>query len=72
MVVAQQEIAISLVPENVARLHPYAPGKPIEEVQKELGLTDVLKLASNESALGPSPKALEAIANADCTEAWIP
>jgi histidinol-phosphate aminotransferase len=72
MVVAQQEIAISLVPENVARLHPYAPGKPIEEVQKELGLTDVLKLASNESALGPSPKALEAIANAASKIALYP
>lgn len=53
---------MSLVPDNVARLKPYAPGKPIEEVQKELGLTDVLKLASNESPLGPSTKALNAIA----------
>jgi histidinol-phosphate aminotransferase len=62
MVVVQQEIPVSLVPENVARLTPYAAGKPIEEVEKELGLTNVLKLASNESPLGPSPKALAAIA----------
>ena len=62
MAVVQQEKSMSLVPDNVARLKPYAPGKPIEEVQKELGLTDVLKLASNESPLGPSTKALDAIA----------
>ena len=64
MAVIQQEIPISLVPDNVASLKPYAAGKPIEEVQKELGLTDVVKLASNESPLGPSPKALAAIAEA--------
>jgi len=48
------------VPPNVARIHPYVPGKPIEEVERELGLT-AAKLASNENALGPSPKALEAV-----------
>lgn len=48
------------VPPNVARIHPYVPGKPIEEVERELGLTAV-KLASNENALGPSPKAMEAV-----------
>ncbi|MBI4335695.1 MAG: histidinol-phosphate transaminase, partial [Candidatus Omnitrophica bacterium] len=37
------------------------PGKPIEEVQRELGLKEVIKLASNENALGPSPKAVAAI-----------
>ena len=40
---------------------PYKPGKPIEEVQRELGLKDIIKLASNENPLGPSPKALSAI-----------
>ncbi len=42
---------------------PYAPGKPIEEVARELGLdpTTIIKLASNENPLGPSPKALAAI-----------
>jgi histidinol-phosphate aminotransferase len=39
----------------------YQPGKPIEEVQRELGLADIIKLASNENPLGPSPKALQAI-----------
>ena len=43
---------------------PYTPGKPIEEVQRELGLPSAMKLASNENPLGPSPKALEAIAKA--------
>ncbi|WP_139991523.1 histidinol-phosphate transaminase [Paenibacillus paridis] len=42
-------------------MKPYSPGKPIWEVQKELGLERVIKLASNENPLGPSPKALEAI-----------
>ena len=42
----------------------YIPGKPIEEVQRMLGLKRVIKLASNENPLGPSPKAMEAIRNA--------
>jgi histidinol-phosphate aminotransferase len=42
-------------------MKPYSPGKPIWEVQEELGLDRVIKLASNENPLGPSPKALEAI-----------
>jgi histidinol-phosphate aminotransferase len=49
-----------LVPPYVASLTPYVPGKPIEEVEREYGVTGVAKLASNENALGPSPKALEA------------
>jgi len=47
---------------NVLRMQPYTPGKPIDEVQRELGLSEVVKLASNENPLGPSPKALAAIA----------
>jgi histidinol-phosphate aminotransferase len=42
-------------------LIPYSPGKPIEEVEREFGITDSVKLASNENPLGPSPKALQAI-----------
>ena len=42
-------------------LIPYEPGKPIEEVKRELGLREVIKLASNENALGPSPRAVSAI-----------
>lgn len=50
------------VPDNIARLTPYSPGKPVEEVQRELGLNRVIKLASNENPLGPSPEAIKAIA----------
>ncbi|HKT35132.1 MAG TPA: histidinol-phosphate transaminase [Nitrospira sp.] len=46
---------------DIAALSPYVPGKPIEELQRELGLTRVVKLASNENALGPSPKAMAVI-----------
>lgn len=42
-------------------IKPYVPGKPIEEVQREYGLTDIIKLASNENPLGPAPKAVEAV-----------
>ncbi|MGB9797048.1 MAG: histidinol-phosphate transaminase [bacterium] len=47
--------------EHIYKIEPYQPGKPIEEVQKELGLTNVVKLASNENPLGPSPLAIEAL-----------
>ncbi|MEC4747875.1 histidinol-phosphate transaminase [Methylomicrobium sp. Wu6] len=46
---------------GVQRLVPYVPGKPIEELQRELGLDRVIKLASNENPLGPSKKALAAM-----------
>ena len=45
-------------------LVPYEPGRPVEEVQRELGLERVVKLASNEGPYGPFPRALEAIARA--------
>lgn len=48
---------------SVAALNPYEPGKPIEEVQRELGVEPV-KLASNENPLGPSPRAVAAVAAA--------
>ncbi|MEJ2007306.1 MAG: histidinol-phosphate transaminase [Acidobacteriota bacterium] len=51
-----------LLPPWASRIRPYPPGKPIEEVERELGHTAV-KLASNENPLGPSPKALEAVRN---------
>ena len=50
-----------LVRENISRFKPYEAGKPIKEVQRELGLKRIIKLASNENPLGPSPLALEAI-----------
>ncbi len=43
------------------KIKPYVPGKPINEVKRELGLTEVIKLASNENPYGPSPKAKEAM-----------
>jgi histidinol-phosphate aminotransferase len=46
---------------GVQQLTPYLPGKPIGELQRELGLTQIVKLASNENPLGPSPKALAAV-----------
>lgn len=46
---------------DIAALSPYVPGKPIEELQRELGLKHVVKLASNENPLGPSPKAMAVI-----------
>ena len=48
----------------LAGLVPYEPGKPVEEVQRELGLERVVKLASNEGPLGPFPAALEALERA--------
>ena len=48
----------------LAGLRPYEPGKPVEEVQRELGLARVVKLASNEGPYGPFPSALEAMARA--------
>jgi len=50
-----------LVPPYIESLQPYKPGKPIAEVQREFGLTNVVKLASNENPLGASPIALEEI-----------
>lgn len=47
--------------ETIKRIVPYSPGKSSAEVMKELGLSEVIKLASNENPLGPSPLAVEAI-----------
>lgn len=55
---------MSLVNDNIERLIPYKPGKPIEDVERELGISGSVKLASNENPVGPSPKALEAITRA--------
>jgi histidinol-phosphate aminotransferase len=55
-----------LAPANVRGIAPYVPGKPISETARELGIAeaDILKMASNESPIGPSPKALAAIRGA--------
>lgn len=49
---------------ELAAFRPYVPGKPIEEVMREYGLTEIDKLASNENQLGPSPLAVEALIKA--------
>lgn len=47
--------------EYVSGIRPYVPGKPIEELERELGIKDSIKLASNENPVGPSKRALQAI-----------
>jgi len=48
----------SLANTKISSLTPYQPGKPVEELERELGITSSIKLASNENPLGPSPQAL--------------
>ena len=52
---------LSLAALGVQQLRPYLPGKPVEELERELGITGSIKLASNENPLGPSVNAVEAI-----------
>jgi histidinol-phosphate aminotransferase len=54
----------SRISPHLTQLTPYQAGKPLEELERELGLTDAIKLASNENPLGPSPLALAAIRGA--------
>jgi histidinol-phosphate aminotransferase len=48
-------------PDYVQGIKPYVPGKPLEELERELGITSSIKLASNENPVGPSPAALKAL-----------
>ena len=59
---------MSLVPKHIKNLLPYQAGKPISEVKRELGLSNIIKLASNENPLGPSTYAIDAVENSltDC------
>ena len=59
-----EDVEPEFVRPAVVGLVPYEPGKPVEEVQRELGLERVVKLASNEGPYGPFPAALDAIARA--------
>jgi histidinol-phosphate aminotransferase len=59
-----------LAVENVRSLAPYVPGTPIEELERELGITGIIKLASNENPFGPSPNALAAM-HATLSDAWL-
>ncbi len=49
------------VNKNIETLIPYPPGKPLKELEREYGISDSIKMASNENSLGPSPRALNAI-----------
>ncbi len=49
------------VPRHISSIKPYVPGKPIEELERELGIKGSIKLASNENPLGPSPRAVRAL-----------
>ena len=49
------------VPDYISSIKSYVPGKPLEALEREYGIVDSIKLASNENPLGPSPKAVEAI-----------
>ena len=57
----------SLATKGVQSLNPYQPGKPIEELQREYGVSDVIKLASNENPLGSSPRVRD-ILSAECED----
>ena len=57
----------SLANEHILGIAPYEPGKPIEELERELGIHDAIKLASNENPLGPSDRVQKAIADALAT-----
>ncbi len=52
------------VPDYILNIDPYVPGKPLEALEREYGIADSIKLASNENPLGPSPKALQAVQKA--------
>lgn len=60
----------SLAVDNVRTLAPYVPGKPIEELERELGIRNIIKLASNENPFGPSPAAIEAMQRA-VSDTWL-
>ncbi|NNM81938.1 MAG: aminotransferase class I/II-fold pyridoxal phosphate-dependent enzyme, partial [Burkholderiales bacterium] len=61
-----------ITPFHVRAISPYAPGKPISELERELGITDIVKLASNENPLGASPLAVKAMEKALCDIARYP
>ncbi len=56
-----EEGLLELATPGVQGLQPYAPGKPLSELEREYGIRDAVKLASNENPLGPSPAVLEAL-----------
>ena len=67
----QVSFAALAVP-GVRSLQPYVPGKPVEELERELGLSGSVKLASNENPLGPPPAAMAAIHESAADAGWYP
>lgn len=63
---------LELATSGVQQLTPYQPGKPVEELERELGITGSIKLASNENPLGPSQLALDAIARVSSSVNYYP
>ncbi|MBW2604357.1 MAG: histidinol-phosphate transaminase [Deltaproteobacteria bacterium] len=49
------------IPDHILSIKPYTPGKPLEELEREYGIDDSIKLASNENPIGPSPMAVAAV-----------
>ena len=62
---------LSNVNPGIDQIAPYQPGKPVETLERELGITDGVKLASNENPLGPSPRSC-ATCQANCATCEIP
>ncbi|MCR3922047.1 MAG: histidinol-phosphate transaminase [Firmicutes bacterium] len=58
--------------EKILAIKPYVPGKPVEEVERELGISGVIKLASNENPLGPAPAAIRALQDMAATVSVYP
>ncbi len=63
---------LELATPGVQQLIPYQPGKPVEELERELGIANSIKMASNENPLGPSPLALNAITNISSSINYYP
>ena len=61
---------LELAAPGIRALQPYQPGKPIEELEREYGIDDIIKLASNENPLGPSPRAVEAM-RGELEQVWL-
>jgi histidinol-phosphate aminotransferase len=55
---------LKLLPDHIAAIDPYIPGKPTEELEREYGIKDSIKMASNENPLGVSEKVIKAICKA--------
>jgi histidinol-phosphate aminotransferase len=62
----------TLGPDHIRSLPVYQPGKPVEEIERELGIQGAIKLASNENPMGPSPRAVDAAREAVARIHWYP